>query len=119
MVSFEFCEEHEWVENNRAKSGRGLPQSKMLARAMVATRGYEGAGVVFGRLCTETVPELEASTGDSWCACAAHGEDARATWIVSPWTAGLKAGVFEAPGFGHAEVLGDTRLLSRVIIKVD
>jgi len=29
---------------------------------------------------------------------------------VSPGSAGLKCGVMEAPGFGHAEVRGDTRM---------
>jgi hypothetical protein len=37
-------------------------------------------------------------------------EGAFETASVSPDPAGLKCGVMEAPGFGHAEVSGDTRM---------
>ena len=44
------------------------------------------------------------------------GEGACAPQRVSPGSAGLKAGVFEAPGFGHAEVLGDTEYVFCVML---
>jgi hypothetical protein len=34
---------------------------------------------------------------------------------VSPRSEGLKRGESESPGFGHAEMLGDTRMLSCVM----
>ena len=63
---------------------------------------YEGTGVVLAPAGTETVPELA-------------GEDARATWCSVTGDGGSEGGSFEAPGFGHAEVLGDTRTYSCVM----
>ena len=65
----------------RRKSGRGLPQSRTLARRRSDPRFRV-------RLCRRRAELPRVG--------------------VSPGSAGLRRGVLSAPGFGHDELLGDT-----------
>ena len=60
-------------------------------------------------------PKREPACGHDGAEVSRAGWDACAPRRVSPRPEGLKRGESESPGFGHAVVLGDTRMLSCVM----